>query len=335
MAKFIFFPQEKKLNQEGKGKKTDYSTADALVVKEINLNQKNEFPGTLVANKEVEIFPERQGKVIAVFFKEGSNVDAGKILVKLNDAILQAQLKKLKVNEDFLLKTEERKRNLLKINGISQQEYEASLAELNNLRSEIEYIKAQIEETEIKAPFTGKIGITNVTEGSYVSTNLSILKIQQNNPIKIDFYIPEKNAQQLKTGDLISFATPHSNKKNSATISAINTGIETDTKQLRVRAIASNNNNELVAGSDVIVFVNFESNIKTILIPTSAVVTSSKGKKVYLYKSGKCQEILIETGTRNEDYVEVENGLKPGDTLLTSGLLQLKQGQNVKLNKVQ
>ena len=335
-VKLLYFPSTSTSNGGvSNAKKNELVLANATIVKSINFINEIQLPGNLISNKEIQLCAERSGRVTATFFKEGTFVQKGDLLIKINDATLQAQLKKLKANESFLLQTEERKRNLLKINGISQQEYDAALSELNNIRAELDYINAQIQETEIKAPFAGKIGVTNITEGAFVSAGTPLLTLQQTDPLKIDFLIPEKNVYDLNAGDSIFFNNPATGKKTLAFVYALNSKIDSETRQLNVRAIVANPKNELISGSDVIISVNFKSKAKSILIPTESVISTMKGKKVFVYRNGKAEEISVECGIRTEERIEILKGLQNGDTVLTSGILQLKKGASVKINKMQ
>lgn len=329
LLKIYFFPSAKSSTEQSKDGKANSSVADAEIVQLIDFETIKEFPGELLSNKETEISSERAGKIIGIFFNEGNNVEKGKLLVKLNDAGLQSQLKKLKVNEEYLSVTEERKKNLLKINGISQQEYDATLADLNNTRAEIEYLNTQIDETEIKAPFTGKLGLMNIADGAYLTPGKPIVTIQQTDPLKLEFYVPEKNLSEFKIGDLINFNCL--NKDHYAKIYAINSKVESDTRQIQIRATVSNSKGELTPGADVTVRLKLKPKEKSILIPTESLISSARGKKVYLFKSGKAEEIQVVCGIRTADKIEITKGLNIGDTLITSGITQIRKGAPVKV----
>ena len=327
-VKFIFFPIKNK-EQPSQINRKNPAPVRVQVIETEPFSIFMDFSGTISANKDIEISSEKSGKIAEVFFKDGENVEEGKLLLKINDAVLQAQLNKLLVNESFLSQTETRKKNLFKLNSISQQEYENSLAELNNLRAEIDLVKSQIQETEIRAPFSGKLGISSIAKGSYISAGTPIVRLQQNEYVNIDFFIPENLAHELKIGDSIYFEVAQNKNKYNATIIAINSKIESDTRQLMIRASSKNSKNDLIPGSDVLVSIKMTAKNGAILIPGESIVSSANGKKIFILKNGKAEEVFIECGVRKNDKIEIIKGLHPGDTLITSGIMQLKKGKEV------
>ena len=176
-----------------------------LLLKEEVVNNKIFVTGSVLSNEEVNLMPEISGKIIAIRFKEGSAVNKGELLVKINDADLQAQLKKLKLQEKLAAEKEVRQKKLIDINGISKEEYDATLTQLNSVKADIEVLQAQIAKTEIYAPFTGTIGIRKISEGAYVTTSTLIATIQQINPLKIDFSLPEKYSSTVQVNDQLEF----------------------------------------------------------------------------------------------------------------------------------
>jgi len=143
--------------------------AEAFVVRTKPLSENLEIPGTLLPYEETEIRPEISGRVVWLNIPEGSFVQKGTLLVKLFDNDLQAQLKKLQVQLQIAEKTAERQKELLKINGISQQEYDLSELNVSNLNADIELTKVSISKTEIRAPFAGRIGLKSISNGAYVT----------------------------------------------------------------------------------------------------------------------------------------------------------------------
>ena len=148
--------------------------------------------GTILANEEVELRSEVSGKIIKILFKEGSFVNKGDLLIKINDADLQAQLRRAESKVKLSEEKESRQRQLRDGNLISQEEYDNTLGELNVNQADYDLIKAQIDKTEIRAPFNGVIGLRSVSEGSYVTTSTIMARLQNLSNIKVDFSIPEK-----------------------------------------------------------------------------------------------------------------------------------------------
>jgi membrane fusion protein (multidrug efflux system) len=301
------------------------------VVHPENVNDKITASGTLLANKEVMLVPETSGKIVSINFTEGSNVAKGDLLVKINDADLQAQLKRLKLQEKLASETEARNKQLLGAGGISQEEYDNVLMQYNSTKAEIELLEAQIAKTEIHAPFNGKIGLLNVYEGSYVNQTTAIASIQQVTPLKIDFNVPEKYVSQIKNGQSFSFSIAGDTSLYTASVTAVEPRVDVNTRTLLVRAMTPNTKGTIFPG----VYANIEfpiAEIKSaIMIPTQAVVPILKGQKVFVSDKGSAKEIIIKTGLRKENKIQVTEGLQVGDTVIVNGIMQLKPGVPIKI----
>ncbi len=286
--------------------------------------------GTLLANEEVMLLPEISGKIVGLYIHEGSQMRKGDLLLKINDADFQAQLRKMELQLKIADEKVARLKQLLSIQGISQEEYDIALNQSNTIKADIDYIKAQIAKTELRAPFNGIMGLKYVSEGSTITTATRIASIQQVNPIKIDFSVPEKYAGTLNQNDNIAFTVSENNKQYKARIYAIEPKIDQATRTLQIRALTDNSKNELFAGA----FAKIELPLRTIdnalMIPTEAVIPILKGKKVFICKDGKAQEVIIETGIRTDTQVQVVSGLKIGDSVITTGIMQLKPGAPVR-----
>lgn len=289
--------------------------------------------GTILANEEVELRSEVAGKVTDIFFKEGSYVKEGDLLVKINDADLQAQLRKAKSKVDLAKDKEFRQKQLYERNLVSQEEYQNALNELNSSEADYDLIKAQIDKTEIHAPFSGIIGIRSVSVGSYITTSTVIATLQNLNNLKVDFSIPEKYSTLVKTGDRLSFNVSGSDKVYEARVYAIEPKIDPATRTLRIRAICEKNYKDLIPGA----FANVELSLKQIedalMVPSVSIVPELKGQRVYLIKSGVVVPQKVELGMRDDRGVQIINGLSEGDTVITSGLLQIRPGAKVKISE--
>ena len=288
--------------------------------------------GTILANEEVELRSEISGKIIKILFKEGSYVNKGDLLIKINDADLQAQLRRAESKVKLSKEKESRQKQLRDGNLISQEEYDNTVGELNVNQADYDLIKAQIDKTEIRAPFSGVVGLRSVSEGSYVTTNTVMARLQNFNSIKVDFSIPEKYSASVKTGDELEFKISGSNRLFQAKVYAIEPKINPGTRTLQIRAICNSSYKELIPGA----FANVELNLKqiadAILIPTVSIVPELKGQKVFLYKNGIVNAQNVEIGIREETRVQIISGLQKGDTVITSGILQVKPKSKVKIS---
>lgn len=287
--------------------------------------------GTALASEEVDIRSETTGRVTSIAFKEGSIVGKGQLLVKINDSELQAQLAKAKTRLKLLEDRETRQRVLFEKQYVSREDYDVALNELNVLKSDIDLLNVQIAKTEIRAPFSGKIGIRNISEGAYVTPTTAIATLQNISQIKIDFSVPEKYAALLKPGDHLSFKSASDKEFRQAKVYAIEPKINASTRTIQVRGIYANTANKVVPGSFVDVQLELEKITDAVLIPSFALIPDIKSDMVYLFRNGKALQQPVETSLRTANNVQVIRGIKPGDTVITSGILQLKSGMKVNI----
>lgn len=290
--------------------------------------------GTLIGNEEVLLRSETSGKVTEILFVEGKKVNKGDLLVKINDAELQATLKKNFIKEELAKDKEFRAKQLLEKKLTSQQEYDVALNELNSVRADIEYTKALIAKTEIHAPFDGIIGLRSVSIGSYITPQTQVATLQSINPVKIDFAIPQKYYNEVKEGKEIEFKLPNTNKLFNGKIYAVEPKIDQTTRTLQVRAIASNNQALLSPGAYVEIDIVLSNINNAFMVPTDAIVPDIQGEKVFLYKNGKAVPQIVKTGIRTEASIQLISGVEKGDTVIVSGIIQLRPNTNVKLSSV-
>ncbi|HET6723630.1 MAG TPA: efflux RND transporter periplasmic adaptor subunit [Chitinophagaceae bacterium] len=308
--------------------------ADALIVSTQPLSADIEIPGTILAGETTEIHPEISGRVVQLNVKEGTFVGKGALLAKLYDGDLQAQLRKLEVQLKIAEQTEDRQGQLLKIQGISQQEYDLSLLQVSNLKADINIVREAVRKTEIRAPFSGKLGLRNISPGAFVTPTTIVTTISQVSQLKIQFNVPEKYGSQLKNGQPIEFMVDGSTKTFTANIIAAEVKMDENTRSLAIRALVKNSDPALIPGVFAKVRIVLGKNEDAILIPTIVVQPSGRKKLVYLYRGGKSIPADITTGVRDSSKVQVLTGLNVGDTVITTGLLFLRPGADVKLKNI-
>ncbi|WP_199121333.1 efflux RND transporter periplasmic adaptor subunit [Pedobacter sp. ASV28] len=328
--------ENKKLDAGGagkgsKGKGGSALNVDGIIVKSSNFSSNLEITGSIEANESITLRSEVSGLVTGIFFKEGSNVSKGALLVKINDRDIQAQLKEAITKENLSASNENRAKQLLQKGAISQEEYDTSLAELQTLKSQVQLIRAQLAKTTIIAPFSGKVGLRSISVGEYLTPNATIANLLSTNPIKISFSVPEKYVSQIKHNSSISFNVDGSNKTYKGNIFAIEPGINQQTRTLQLKALAENASGELLPGSFAKIKLALTTINDALLIPTEAVIPVLKGKVVYISKNGKAQQVPIETGTRTAEKILILSGLSIGDTVLTTGAMALKPEAEVKV----
>ena len=309
-------------------------TADALIVTTSPLSSDIEVPGTILANETTEIHPEVSGRVVRLNVREGTFVSKGALLAKLYDGDLQAQLRKLEAQLKIAELTEDRQGQLLKIQGISQQDYDLSLLQVNNLRADMDIVREAVRKTEVRAPFSGKLGLRNISQGAYVTPATIITTIGQVSQLKLQFNVPEKYGSQLKNGQAVNFMIDGSPKTFTANIIATEVTMDENTRSLAIRAVVKNGDPALIPGVFAKVKMVVGKIEDAILIPTIVVQPQGRKKLVYVYRGGKSVPADITTGIRDSSNVQVLTGLNVGDTVITTGLLFLRPGADVKLKKI-
>ena len=303
---------------------------DVIIAGNTDFASDIEVNGTVLSEEMVELHPEVGGRLTYLNIPDGARVSAGTVLAKINDADLQAQMQQQKIQLELAEKTEQRLKKLLDVNGVDQASYDAALSQVNLIEANINVLKAQIDKTVIKAPFSGRLGLRLVSEGAYVSPATVLGTLQETDKIKIDFSVPESYENLVKIGKTINIQTNASKEDFTATISAIEPQINTATRNIKVRARL--NKGSISPGAFVKVLLN--EKLKGIVVPTNAIIPDALSNQLVLVKDGKAVFQNVETGIRNSDAVEITEGLKVGDTVVVSGVLYVRPAGNVKIKKV-
>ncbi len=285
--------------------------------------------GTLLANEEVEIVSELAGRVQALNFNEGGGVAAGQVLVRINDDELQAQLRKAEANLKLAQDDEARKRQLLAVKGISQEQYDAAMTQMAALQADVDDLRARVAKCTIRAPFNGTVGLRMVSEGGYVAPNTRIATLRQTDPIKLEFAVPERHGRELRAGTAVDFFLEGDTAHYAAEVYAVDPSVDATTRTVKVRARTHNRGGRLLPGAFAKVDVRLERMNDALVVPAEALVPDIQGQKVLLMKGGKAVSARVQTGIRTAEEVQLTSGVQPGDTVIVSGLLALKDGAAV------
>lgn len=318
---------------KGGGRPTGLRAEGFLVQPQVFQNDYS-ASGTLRPNEEVEIHPEITGRITKINFQEGANVTQGQTLVELYNADILAQIQKLKAQRSLQQKLLERQEELVRIGGISRQDYETTLTQIASINADIDFQEAQARRTRIVAPFSGKIGLRQVSVGAVVSPTTVVATLQQVNPLKMDFTVPDHYRDALTTGKTVFFKVNGMDEPQTGKIAAIEPGADVNTRSIRVRAIVPNPGNKLTAGSFAHVQLPYQSSNDALLVPSQAVIPTTRDKKIAVVRKGKAELVTVELGTRTEDKVQVVAGLAAGDTVITTGIMQVKPGMDVTITKL-
>ncbi len=321
--------------QPGAAKKDMPLQVEGFIIVNKNLSENLEVPGSLQPFEETEIRPEISGRLVSMNIQEGGAVKKGLLLAKLFDEDLQAQLKKLQVQLEIAKKTLERQQELLKIQGISQQEVDLSELQVNNIKADMELVRVSISRTEIRAPYAGQLGLRNVSLGAYLTPTTLLTTLRQTNKMKLDFTVPEKYGQLFGKGKTVQFTVAGSRRNFSATVLATEMAVAAETRSLKVRASVVDSDRALLPGTFAKVLLNTSGAGETLIAPTQAIIPQARGKKVVVFRGGNPEFRDVETGIRDEDFVQILSGLQLGDTIVTTGLLAIRPGSKLVLKKVE
>lgn len=312
---------------------TPPTAVDVIICQEQKFSREIEANGSVLAKEFVELHPEVSGRLIYLNIPEGESVEKGTILAKINNSDLEAQLQGYQSQLELATKTEKRLAQLLTLNGVNQSDYDVALNQLNNLKSSIAYTQALIDKTIIKAPFSGVIGLRQVSQGAYVTPNTVFATLQQINELKIDFTLSENVGKDIKKGMQVEVLFDNaSERREKATIIAIEPQVSATTRNIKMRALIKGIN--INPGSFAKVYLPQGINKSNILIPSNAIIPEDQSKTVVVVKDGKAKFTKIVTGDRQEALVEVLSGLENGDSLVVAGVLFVKPDASLKVKKV-
>ncbi|MFH6964499.1 efflux RND transporter periplasmic adaptor subunit [Flavobacterium plurextorum] len=316
----------KSKNEDSKkfGDKDKPTTVTGIVVQTSTFDNNLSLSGSIEANEQIEIHSEVSGIVEGIYFNEGSYVNKGQVLFKVNDIELKAQLRQAVTREGLAAENERRAKLLLQKEAISQEEADVARADHASAQAQSQLIRAQIAKTSVKAPFSGKIGLRSISPGTYITPTVVVAKLVNTGKLKITFSIPEKYASQVKTGSIIDFTVSGSDKTYNGKIYAIEPEVAVATRTLQIRAIADNTDGKLFPGTFADIKLPLNIIKDAIVVPSEAIVPVQSGKKVYVANMGKAKEVMVDATTRTDSSILILSGLKAGDTLITSGVMSLK-----------
>lgn len=302
--------------------------AEVHTVKQEPFTQTLSTVGTLKANETVTLVSELSRRLVKIHVEEGSTVAAGDLLFKLDDSDLVAELGEIDARLKLADTNKRRVDNLLPSKAISQQEYDISTADLNVLEAQRATQAVQISKTEIRAPFAGRVGVRQVSEGAFVSPTTPLITLQDVSRIKVDFPLPERYSAEVKSGQAFTFTVAGNGQKFEGKVTVLEPAIDAATRSLLVRGIC-NDPKGLLPGGFAEVTLSLEGLANGFMVPSQALVPSASGQGIYLIENGKAELKPVEIGIRTEDRVQILRGVKEGDVVATTNLLRLRPGLEV------
>lgn len=332
----ILYP---KLNlEEDKGPQVSNQRQNSLLPVEVKIVTPRrieniiKITGAILANESVSLRSEISGKIEKIYFQEGQRVKKNELLLSINDDEIVAQVERLKFTQKLNEDMEYRQRQLLEKEAISREEYEIALTTLNTTKSDIKEREARLAKHKIYAPFDGIIGLREVSEGSYITPSDLVANLYNINPIKIEFSIPGKYSPMVNKGDKINFTIEASENEFVGTIYAVEPRIDPRTRTLQIRALCRNDEEALIPGQFANINYILDILPDALMVPSESIIPEMNSHKVFMFKGGTVREERVNIGLRTENEVQVTRGIEPGDTVITTGILQIRDGMPVSIS---
>lgn len=295
--------------------------------------------GTLVAANGIDVTPEVPGVVKQIAFESGARVQAGDVLVQLDTATDQAQLDVLRAQRDLAKAELDRQRALLKRRTTSQAEFDAAESNYRQVLASIANQQAVIAKKTIKAPFAGEVGIRKVDLGSFVNTGTAVVSLQQIDPLRLRFSLPEQQLPQVAVGQTVhTRVDAFADRRFTGTITAIEPAVNAATRTVQVEARVDNRERLLRPGMFARVEVVLPGTNDYLTLPNSAITYNPYGDSVFLVEPAASdaegakptvRRAFVKLGPARGDQVAVLSGLETGQQVVTSGQLKLRNGSRI------
>lgn len=302
--------------------------AEVYLVKSVPFAQTLSTVGTLRANESVTLVSELSRRLVKIHVQEGSEVAAGDLLFKLDDSDLVAELGEIEARLKLAETNKRRVENLLPSKAVSLQELDNSGAALDILQAQRNTQAVQISKTEIRAPFAGRVGVRQVSEGAFVSPATPLVTLQDVSRIKVDFPLPERYSNEVKSGQNFTFTVAGNGQVFEGVVTVLEPAIDAATRSLLVRGLCSAPKG-LLPGGFAEVTLTLDGLANGFLLPSQAIVPSARGQGVYVIEEGKAKLRTVEIGIRTDEQVQVLRGLNEGDVVATTNLLRIRPGLEV------
>ena len=333
----IIYPYIKKTLQSGEnaletggttgaGQQRQILNINAMVIQtQVLADQLRSF-ADIIPDEEVDLSFEASGKITDIYFKEGTHVEKGELLAKINDRPLQAQLLKLEAQIPLAQERVFRQRTLLERDAVSLEAFETVSTEYDKLMADIELVKANIAQTELRAPFDGIVGLRYASEGAFATPSSTITKLTKISPIKIEFPVPERYSDDVVAGTDVLFRMEGSLEDYHAKVYAVESKVDLNTRSLRARATYPNTNEAIKPGRYASIEITMREIKDALAIPNESLIQEMGRNILFLYKSGRSEPIEVITGLRSASQIQIVQGLNVGDTVIISGVMQLRSG---------
>ena len=302
----------------------------AVQARREEISSKVEAVGGLIAGESVVLRPEIVGRIAAIRFEEGQKARAGDVLIELNADEQRSALAQSQASVSVEQQSFQRIRDVLAKNLVSQQQYDEALARLQNAQALLERDRVRLSRTSLQAPFDGIIGLRLVSLGDYVSPGQALVNLESLDPIKMDFQLPEKySAQVIKGLKLEVSVDAWPGRVFRGEIQAVDPKLDEATRTVRVRARLANTGLALKPGMFARVALDLGHARQGLFVPEQALEAKGSTATLFRVVNGKAVLTVVKTGERHPGFVEIAEGLKADDWVVTDGQLKLRDGMPV------
>ncbi|WP_096672381.1 efflux RND transporter periplasmic adaptor subunit [Polynucleobacter meluiroseus] len=320
------------------------ASVSTMVIATTEWQPKLSSVGNVRAFRGVELSTEISGLVLTVPIKSGMDVNEGDLLIKLNDASDVAQLNSLKAQAALAKLINERDRQQLAIQAISKNVFDTTKADAQSKQALVDQQIALVAKKNLKAPFSGRIGIVTINPGQYVNPGDKLLTLQTLDPIYVDFNLPQSNAEQVQVGQEIEVTTDaFKGASFTGKITAVSPKVDTGTRNILVEAQLANPDKKILPGMFANVNINVGGQVAFLTLPQTAVTYNPYGSTIFIAKRTdkldkqgnpvlEAQQVFVTTGLTRGDQVAILKGVEAGTTVVTSGQLKLKNGTPLIVN---
>ncbi len=299
-------------------------------VKVANSEQTLSAIGSLQSEESVVIATEIAGRITHIGFDEGSKVKTGKLLVQLDNSVLQAELDRAMASRNLSAANYKRAEALLQDRAVSERERDGAYAQWQLDEATVRLTQAQLDKTRILAPFNGNLGLRRVSVGDYVQPGQHLINLEAIRRLKAEFDIPERSISEVKVGQMINLTSDaYPGRDFTGKVYAIDPQIDESSRSLKVRALLDNSDRALLPGQFVKIALSVATTENALFIPEQALIPQPKVKLVFKVVDGTAQMVPVQTGSRVKGWVEITSGLQPGDVVVTGGHQKIGPGSPV------
>lgn len=305
---------------------------EVVVLQPARISEELQAVGSLRSNESVMLRPEVSGRIATIAFRDGQPVKRGQLLVALDSSLNQAEVAQARAELDLAISNLKRTEDLARKNFVSSSAQEQAASNVDVLAAKLKLAEARLAKMLILAPFDGVVGIRSVSLGDYVREGTDLVNVEDIHILKVDFRLPERYFTQLKVGQAVEvFADALPGARYAGTVEAINPRIDASGRSLEVRARLANTDGRLRPGMFARVRVIVGERANALLVPEEAIVPLGDDFFVYTVADGKANRVRVKLGVRRESQVELLEGVKPGDRVVTAGMRVQRDGQPVRV----